>query len=264
MALHHHPITTVARPDDAYPARLERSPAPPRQLWVQGSAAALAGRFVAIIGSREADEKSGRAADAIAAALIGVSTGVVSGLALGCDRAGHEAALAHGIPTIAVLANGLGAVHPRSHLELAERILHAGGALISEQEPGTEPWPQHLVARNRIVIALARAVVVLQCRDKGGTVHAVRQSVEAGRPVFCVVRDGDRLGSDLLVTLPAAEAVQRLEPLRPLRRKLDALGVDPDRPLARALPAALERWAKGLQEPQAPAPAVEIVQDPLF
>lgn len=267
MALHHHPISTVRRSDERYPRLLAASPASPSQLWIQGVPAVLSRRHLAIIGSREIDDLSAHAASAVAEALRDRGWGVVSGGALGADAVGHRSALSHAVPTVMVLANGLGTVYPASHSQMAEEILVAGGALVSEQEPGARACAQYLVARNRIIVGLSHAVVVLQARRSGGTLHAVRQSIEAGRPVFCVKRgDADAFGSDALLQRPAAAVVEELAELRGLRRRLGAQ-IDPDQPLARPLPqddGQLLKLMDMLAEPEVPRPVPRPQQGSLF
>jgi DNA processing protein len=110
---------------------------------------------------------------------------VVSGLARGIDAASHRGALEAGGLTVAVLACGLDQVYPAEHRELAERITE-GGALISEQPPGTPPLRHHFPARNRIVSGLSRAAVVVEARLRSGALITADLALEQGREVFAV------------------------------------------------------------------------------
>lgn len=109
---------------------------------------------------------------------------VVSGLALGIDRAAHESALELGLPTIAVLPSGFSRIAPRQHVGLARRIVDSGGLLVSEYEPQTPAAPAQYVARNKIIAQLGKCLIVPQCEARSGTMHTVRFARALNRPVF--------------------------------------------------------------------------------
>lgn len=111
---------------------------------------------------------------------------IVSGLALGIDSVAHQAALDAGGTTLAVLASGVDNVTPRSHIGLAKKIIAAGGAIISEYEPGTEARDFQFLARNRIVSGLADAVIVTEAASRSGTLATVSHALNQGKEVFVV------------------------------------------------------------------------------
>jgi len=115
---------------------------------------------------------------------------IVSGLARGVDTLCHEAALRAGGHTVAVLANGLDTVYPRQNSELADRILAQGGALLSEQPPGTPALPKHLTRRNRIQSGMSVATIVMQTDIVGGTMHTARYTLLQGRLLAAPVPQG--------------------------------------------------------------------------
>ena len=98
----------------------------------------------------------------------------------------HRAALEAKGTTLAVLANGVDKPYPASHTNLAREILASGGALISEYEAGTPPLPHQFLARNRIVSALADAVIVVEAAQRSGTLSTVNHALEQGKDVFAV------------------------------------------------------------------------------
>ncbi len=109
---------------------------------------------------------------------------VDSGLARGIDAAAHEAALDGG--TVAVFAGGLDRPYPPENAQLAERILAAGGAHLSEMPFGWEPRARDFPRRNRIVSGLALGVVVVEAADRSGSLITARLAAEQGRLVFAV------------------------------------------------------------------------------
>jgi DNA processing protein len=111
---------------------------------------------------------------------------IVSGLALGVDGIAHRAALDAGGVTIAVLANGVDSVYPATNRGLASDILKAGGAIISEYEPGTPARDFQFLARNRIVSGLSDAIIVTEAAKRSGTLSTVQHALDQGREVFAV------------------------------------------------------------------------------
>lgn len=170
-----------------FPSRLTTIPDPPLLLFLKGSPDPTADdRSVAIIGTRKPTEFGVRSAHRFAVRCAEAGLVVVSGLAKGCDAAAHEGCLeAHG-KTVAVLAHGLETVYPASNRNLAERLLDAGGALLSEYSPGTRARPNFFVERDRLQSGLVRAVLVIETDIKGGTMHTVGFAVEQRRRVACL------------------------------------------------------------------------------
>lgn len=115
---------------------------------------------------------------------------VVSGLALGCDSAAHNGCLSAGGVTVAVLPCGLDRVAPVSNTGLAQRILNASGFLASEYPPGIPPASFRFVQRNRVIVSLSRAVIVVEAQLKSGTLHAARFALEQNKPLACFVPEG--------------------------------------------------------------------------
>lgn len=122
----------------------------------------------------------------IAGELAANGVVVVSGMALGIDAIAHTAALDAGGTTIAVLPSGVDDPYPKTNHALARRILGQHGALISEYPPGTEAMQHRFLERNRIVSALADAVVVTEAAIRSGTLSTVAHALDQGRTVFAV------------------------------------------------------------------------------
>jgi DNA processing protein len=170
-----------------YPSGLERHKTPPPALYVRGEAFALRRPGVAVVGTREPSSAGKAAAFAIGEALPHAGLTVYSGLAKGIDGQAHRGCLAAGGYTAAVLAHGLHMVYPPEHTMLAGDILGGTGCLVSEHPDGVAPEPSQFVERNRVVAAMARAVVIVECQTTSGTMHTARFAKQASVPLFAVV-----------------------------------------------------------------------------
>ncbi|HEX3695396.1 MAG TPA: DNA-processing protein DprA [Polyangia bacterium] len=189
--------------DPRYPRSLADLARPPGQLWVTGRLPTAAERSVAIVGSRGATAVGYTQAQEIAAAVGGAGWSVVSGGALGIDAAAHLGALQAGAPTFAVLGCGVDVVYPDRHTELFSRVAQAGG-LLSEYPMGTPPRSGQFPARNRLVAALAEAVVVVDARTRSGALITAQRARELRRLLLAV--PGSR-GTDWLIGSGAAQPV---------------------------------------------------------
>lgn len=168
-----------------YPVRLLELPDPPPVLFLRGSVELLALPVAALVGSRSASAYGRRTAARLASTLACHGVAVVSGLALGVDGEAHRGALAQGGAAIVVLGAGPDVVHPRSHARLFRAIMD-GGLLVSEFPPGVPPLAHHFPHRNRIMAALARAVVVVEAAERSGALITARHALDLGREVLAV------------------------------------------------------------------------------
>jgi DNA processing protein len=112
---------------------------------------------------------------------------VISGLARGIDAAAHRGALAAGLPTVAFVGYGFGATYPPEHRELEVQIIAAGGAVVTECEPGATVTPAALVRRDRLQAEHARALVLVASEIDGGAMHTVRFARELRKPIFVLL-----------------------------------------------------------------------------
>lgn len=169
----------------AYPQLLTEIADPPTCLWTRGDCSLLSATAVAVIGARAASPEGLIAAGEIAFDLARAGIVVVSGLARGIDAAAHRGALGGGGKTIAVLGTGIDRAYPPENDLLQEEIA-ARGLLISEFPPGSPPEDWHFPKRNRIISGLSRAVVVVEARDKSGSLITARMAADQGRDVMAV------------------------------------------------------------------------------
>jgi DNA processing protein len=230
--------------DPGYPAGLIDRPDAPPVLWARGDLSLLSRPMVALVGARNASSLGLRMARRLAETLGAAGYVTVSGLARGIDAAAHAAALPTG--TVAVMAGGVDIAYPEENAGLAAEIA-AQGCLISEQPMGTEPQARHFPLRNRIVSALARAVVVVEAAARSGSLITARSALDQGREVLAVpghpfdaraagcnmlIRDGavlvrgaedviEAIGASGLAPRPAAAATPPAPPPAGLPRPAD-------------------------------------------
>ncbi|MEZ6195025.1 MAG: DNA-processing protein DprA [Planctomycetota bacterium] len=178
-------IEPVLHDDPRYPDRLRQLPNPPIALYLRGRAPGPAEPLIAIVGSRRASRYGRRVAAQFGRELSARGVGVVSGLARGVDTAAHEGSLVGPGRPFAVLGSGLRRPYPTENLELAERIAERGG-LLSEFPPDVPPLARNFPRRNRIIAALATAVVVVEADERSGALITARWAAELGREVLAL------------------------------------------------------------------------------
>lgn len=172
--------------DENYPASLLQLFDPPIVLLGWGQPLVTHARHLAVVGSRRMTSYGRRITNELIAGLASSDVVIVSGLALGIDGEAHRAALANGLVTWAVLGSGFGHLYPLQHKELALSIVENGGTLLSEYWPDTKPEPHHFPARNRIIAALADAVLVVEADQKSGSLITVDHALDLGRDIWAV------------------------------------------------------------------------------
>ncbi|MEZ4648698.1 MAG: DNA-processing protein DprA [Candidatus Eisenbacteria bacterium] len=184
--------------DEGFPRELWEIPDPPLHLFARGAFRLADDRRprVAVVGSRAASSAGLRLSRELGRDLALAGCVVVSGLARGIDAAAHKGGLAAGGDTLAVLGTGLDRVYPPEHVDLAEEIV-TRGALITEFAPGTPPLPLHFPRRNRILVGLADALVVVEGTERSGARSSVDHALDQGKDVFAVPRDPLHEGSEL-------------------------------------------------------------------
>lgn len=174
--------------DERYPQILKNIYAPPILIYLLGNAEILNKTGIAIVGCRESSNYGNKTAYNIAYQLSKKGINIISGLARGIDAKAHLGSIMAQSTgkTIAVLGNGLDIIYPSENIELARMILKSGGALISEYPIGTKPEKQNFPARNRIVSGISKATVVVEAKEKSGTLITVDFALEQGKDVYCV------------------------------------------------------------------------------
>jgi DNA processing protein len=204
-------IRTLRPGDGAFPELLARISRPPAELRVRGQLGTPVAR-VAVVGARDSDEYGRDMARRLARGLVRAGVSVVSGGARGIDAEAHEGALEAGGHTVAVLASGVDRPTPLGNLDLFERILEAGGALLSEYPDGTEARGYQFVERNRIVSGLCDAVVVVRAGRGSGALITASLARDQRRPLLAVPGDADHPLSEGPLRLLREGALLAAEP----------------------------------------------------
>lgn len=191
--------------DDAiYPANLRQVQNAPLLLFIRGELQERDTQAVAIVGTRQPTPQAARLAEMLGQELAARGLTIVSGLAVGIDTAAHRGALqAKNGRTLAVLGSGLRAIHPRQNISLAKEIVQHG-ALFSEFAPNTRARGANLMARDRIISGLSLAVIVVEAKEKSGSLDTANKARRQERLLFAVP---DSPGTDALLA-DGAEALQ--------------------------------------------------------
>ena len=168
-----------------YPQALKKIYDPPISLYVKGNIKKLNNKNIGIVGCRECTTYGKKSAEYFAYNLSKQNINIVSGLAKGIDSYAHLGSLNTG-NTIAVLGNGLDMLYPKENLELANEIIKRGGTIISEYPCGTKPDKMKFPARNRIISGISSGIIVIEAKEKSGTLITVDFALEQGRDVFVV------------------------------------------------------------------------------
>ncbi len=191
-----------------YPEQLREIPDVPKQLWLRGTLPLPGTRLLAVVGSRALTSYGREATNKLISGLAGYPVSIVSGLALGADAAAHKAALAAGLHTIAMPGSGISdkAIAPRTNFGLAQDILKAGGALMSEYAPDGAAAPWTFPERNRLMVGISHAVLVIEAGERSGTLITARLAGEYNRDLLCVphrIGDPHSFGAHLFIRLGA-------------------------------------------------------------
>ena len=194
-------VRVLERDDPAFPKSLLVVRPQPERLFALGDPALLARDLVGIVGSRTPTPYGSRVAYQAGQSAARAGLVVVSGMARGLDARAHRGALDAGGQTIAVLGSGVDVPYPKSNGDLYADVLRSG-LLLSEQEPGTDPKPGSFPRRNRLIAGLARCLLVVEGKIKGGTRNTSALMMEMGKLVLAVpgrIEDEVAAGPNLLL-----------------------------------------------------------------
>ncbi len=191
---------------DAYPPLLKDVYDAPYALYYKGTLPTSDERCVAMVGARRPSAYGEGIAADIAAALSAAGYSIVSGLALGIDGISHHAALEAGGRTYAVLGCGVDVCYPKRHRGLYDAIIEHG-AVMSEYPPETPPKSEYFPSRNRLISGLCTRTIVIEARNKSGSLITADFALEQGRDVYALpgrVTDPLSAGTNRLIAQGAA------------------------------------------------------------
>lgn len=184
----------IRKGEKDYPEKLLKIKQAPDKLYVRGNLPNWNKKTVAIVGARNCTEYGSTLAKTLSKILSKNDIQVISGLAMGIDSQGHIGAIEAEKPTFAVLGCGVDICFPTYNLNIYERILDYGGGIISEFDIGTPPLPHNFPLRNRIISGFSDIVIVVEARDKSGSLITADFALEQGKTIFaCPGRVGDSL-----------------------------------------------------------------------
>src|SRR3990167_507964 len=170
------------------PPLLGEIPDPPKQLFIRGELPSFDHAWLAVVGSRAATAYGRQVCDYLIEGLRGYPIVVVSGLAYGIDACAHKAALNTGLPCVAVPGSGLNwdVMYPKANVNLAKEIIKAGGAHLSEFEPDQKAADYTFPQRNRIMVGLCKATLVIEAKERSGSLITARLATEYNRELLVV------------------------------------------------------------------------------
>ncbi|MBM7618975.1 DNA processing protein [Bacillus tianshenii] len=171
--------------DEEYPLLLKEIYDPPLVLYTKGSTDLMKARILGVVGTRNMTENGRLSLQKLVPPLVKEGFVTVSGLAKGVDTVAHRLTMEHKGSTIAVLGSGLMKIYPKENQKLADYIA-AEHLLISEYPPFTSPQKWHFPKRNRIISGLSEGVIIIEAKEKSGSLITADQALEQSRDVFAV------------------------------------------------------------------------------
>lgn len=177
---------TITINDRCYPEQLKQIYDAPKKLYVIGNKDILGNFGIAIVGCRDNTKYGELIAKNLGYNLAKSKVNVISGLAKGIDSFAHIGAIYAKGKTIAVLGNSIDSIYPKENEIIAQKIIEYGGAIISEYPIGSKIEKKNFLARNRIISGLSQGVVVVEAKEKSGSLITAEFALEQGRDVYAV------------------------------------------------------------------------------
>ena len=179
-------IRQISSKSAEYPQKLNNYPKMPEILFVKGNLPDAKKPTAAIVGARACSPYGRIQAFRYAKILSSAGVQIISGMAYGIDAEAHKGALEGGTPTYAVLAGGVDICYPSGNRPLYARILRENGGILSEQPPGMRARNYFFPARNRIISGLADLVLIVEAREKSGSLITAQWALDQGKIVYAV------------------------------------------------------------------------------
>src|SRR3989344_442231 len=220
-----------------FPPLLAEIPGAAKKLYVRGKLTSFDAAWLAVVGSRACTSYGRQALRHLIEGLRGYPVIIVSGLAYGIDAEAHKAALEAGLTTLAVPGSGLdwNVLYPRANVSLAREIVKQGGALLSEFEPDMKATDYTFPQRNRIMAGLCKATLVVEAKERSGSLIPARLTTEYNRELLVVpgsIFSAESRGTHQFLKLGATPVTEPADILR-------ALGIAEEAREAATLPAGV-------------------------
>ncbi len=197
-----HEIKILKKSDLDFPQKLKELKKYPEQIYVMGNEKILNDYMISVVGARDCSFESIKIAKEISEGISKLNKIIVSGFAKGVDSVAHNESVKNNSKTVAVIGSGLERIYPKQNSYLIDSIIENDGAIISEHSPSESPQRYYFSLRNRIIAALSNVLVVIQAREKSGSLITVKYAEELMRPILVVpgaVEDCGYTGSNLLI-----------------------------------------------------------------
>lgn len=200
--LEKHQIKMINIIEEKYPTKLRDVYDPPVTLFIKGNVDILNSCSIAIIGCRDCSKYGEFVSMKFAYDLAKENVSIISGMARGIDTFAHKGALKARGKTIAVLGSGIDRIYPKENSMLFNEIVENDGAIVSEYVIGTEATKMNFPARNRIISGLSDGVIVVEAKEKSGTLITVDFALEQGKEIFVVpgnITSANSIGTNELI-----------------------------------------------------------------
>lgn len=189
-------LEVISCNDKEYPKQLKYISDYPICLYCKGNIDLLnEKKKIAIIGCRDYSKYGEKIAKEFAYKLAQENIVIVSGGARGIDSFAHQGTLKANRGTIVVLGNGLDYIYPPENKKLEEQVLQKNGLIISEYVIGTKPSKYTFPARNRIISGISDGVLVIEAKEKSGTLITVDFALEQGKNIYAIPGNIDSLNT---------------------------------------------------------------------
>ena len=200
--------------DELYPELLACIDDPPEVLYYKGDIGLLRQKnMIAMVGSRQATVYGREAAELISSQLASTGVVVVSGLAYGIDTSSHRGAIKAGGRTIGVSGCGINIIYPHGNRQLYEKM-YSDQLVISENGLDVPSYGFNFPLRNRIISGLSKGVVVVEAREKSGSLITAEIALLQGRNVYAIpgrINDPLSKGTNRLISSPRSTAISTRE-----------------------------------------------------
>lgn len=206
-----HGVRSFFYLDEDYPSRLKYYNDAPVLLYYRGTSDLNVQRMVAIVGTRKPTIHGVTACEELVENLKAYGVTIISGLAYGIDVTAHRKCLEQQMDTIGVMGSGLGFIYPAQHRQVADRMVQQGG-LLTEYTHNLGPDREHFPARNRIIVGMCDALIVVETARKGGSMISAMKAVQYNKEVFAVpgrLRDNLSSGCNYLIRTNQAQLIQQ-------------------------------------------------------
>lgn len=181
-----HNIEIISIFNEKYPTKLECIDDKPVLIYIQGNRQMLDEyKNIAVIGSRKPSRKGFEIGSFLSEKLAKEGYNIISGLALGCDTAGHRGCLVGNGKTAAIIPSGHEYIYPKVNKGLYYQILYNDGAIVSEQPPLSKPMKYDFIDRDRLQAAFSEGILVIESELNSGTVYTVNYGIKYGKLIGC-------------------------------------------------------------------------------